>query len=253
MDYLWDGVDMSAAQQMLLAAGKGEAVGQVVLLAGTDAWVVPAGVTSISAVAVQPGTGQWGSARNSTASAIATDSGFLSYICRAQNEARIGDGGGNGGVGSTISAYHQPGGGGAGGYSGNGGDGGTFGGGAAGNGGGGGGGGSRAPSTRPGFAGGGVGLEGHGASGAASTTAGNPGSGGVDVTYGGGAAGTESADTGYSGHGGALSYRNNFAVTPGQTLYVSISPTPATAGPGAIRIIWPGNLRQFPSTRTADE
>jgi hypothetical protein len=26
-----------------------------------------------------------------------------------------------------------------------------------------------------------------------------------------------------------------------------------TAGRGAVRIIWPGTARQFPSTRTADE
>lgn len=61
--------------------------------------------------------------------------------------------------------------------------------------------------------GGGVGIYGQGADGAVN----NPGSGGSGTQYGGG---------GWSGSGGGL---------------------------GAVRIIWPGNLRQFPSTRTADE
>ena len=53
---------------------------------------------------------------------------------------------------------------------------------------------------------------------------GNPGSGGSGKTYGGG--------------GGA--------ALPG-------SGNHADGGPGGIRIIWPGDERSFPSTRTADE
>jgi hypothetical protein len=34
---------------------------------------------------------------------------------------------------------------------------------------------------------------------------------------------------------------------------MSVSRTSGSGGNGAVRIIWPGNLRQFPSTRTADE
>ena len=80
--------------------------------------------------------------------------------------------------------------------------------------------------------GGGVSVYGQGANGAAGTdgyagyprtngTDGGPGSGGTGVTFGGGAGGKRGMDT--------------------------------PAGGGAVRIIWPGDVRQFPSTRTADE
>lgn len=82
--------------------------------------------------------------------------------------------------------------------------------------------------------GGGTSVYGQGSSGSGGTngyanlgisyangTDGGPGSGGTGVTFGGGAGGMRGMD--------------------------------APAGGGAVRIIWPGNLRQFPSTRTADE
>lgn len=129
------------------------------------------------------------------------------------------------------------GGGGAGGYAGAGGAGGGNGVNAtAGTGGGGGGGGFRGngPQGRRSGMGGGTGLLGQGSNGTAgvsttvfaeSATDGGAGSNGVDKLYGG---------------GGAAG--------------IALSPvTPANGASGAVRIMWPGNLRQYPSTRTADE
>jgi hypothetical protein len=83
--------------------------------------------------------------------------------------------------------------------------------------------------------GGGTGVLGQGANGAAGTTnlisdastagSGGAGSGGSGNLYGGGG-------------GGGFNLSNVSLINGGW---------------GAVRIIWPGNLRQFPSTRTADE
>ena len=120
------------------------------------------------------------------------------------------DGGGNGG---QASGY---GGGGAGGYSGNGGNGC----GSSGSGGGGGGGGNI--SCYVGRGGGGVGVYGQGTNG---TGNGGGGSGGLSTTTGAGAA--------YGGGGGG----NRVGVC-----------SPSPGGSGAVRIVSPGNTRQFPST-----
>jgi hypothetical protein len=107
----------------------------------------------------------------------------------------------------------------------------TYGNGFTGSGGAGGGGGAGGAGPGGAGAGGGVGIYGEGPSGTggapsgSATTAGqpgNPGSNGVGKLYGGGAGG------------------------PG-------SPALWQPGGGAVRIIWPGNLRVFPSTRTANE
>jgi hypothetical protein len=107
----------------------------------------------------------------------------------------------------------------------------TYGNGFTGSGGAGGGGGAGGAGPGGGGAGGGVGIYGEGPSGTggapsgSATTAGqrgNPGSNGVGNLYGGGAGG------------------------PG-------SPALWQPGGGAVRIIWPGNLRVFPSTRTSNE
>lgn len=161
----------------------------------------------------------------------------------------VGDGGGNGGGGVlSSSGSGSGGGGGAGGYSGNGGDGarndGT--GGTAGSGGGGGGGGGASTSGDNGAGGGGgVGLLGEGTSGAVGISGTNVGTGG-----GGGSGGLtggtgkslatgdgirEGGTAGLFGGGGANSRESSDGAD------------------GAIRIIWPGNVRQYPSTRTADE
>lgn len=250
------------------ASGPTSEPGQVLLLSGTTSWTVPAGVTSICVAAVQGGSTPNISAQPVTV----TVSG--SVVCRAQNENRIGDGGGNGGnggVGSTdFETYNSHGGGGgAGGYSGNGGDGGSGTGYSvpplSGAGTGGGGSGGACSYWYGGIAGGGggVGLGGQGADGASAgggsnwSQPGNPGSNGSGVTYGGGAGGSNGYYPNVSGgRGGALSYKNNIAVTPGQVITLSIPATLSTAdsqpcGPAAVRIIW-GAGRSFPSTNTGD-
>lgn len=236
---------------------------------GTYSWVAPACVTSVSVVAVGGGGycayGNYRGAggglgyRNNIAvtpgasytvgvGAKATlqaggDSWFnCKTIVRGGGGSTIatvgtytGDGGGNGGPACI-------GGGGAGGYSGAGGKGG--GGGSnpptAGSGGGGGGGGSGGvtgycccATSLPAGPGGGVGLLGQGANGAAgkcnsgviglSGGAGGAGSGGSGVSYG--------AGSGFSVFGASGN----------------------TGGNGAVRIIWPGNTRKFPSTCTGDK
>ena len=138
------------------------------------------------------------------------------------------DGGGNGG-----NAASTGGGGGAGGYAGNGG---TSilpsGGGTAGTGGAGGGGG-------PGYGGGlgggggGVGILGQGADGAGASNDGNKGFGGS-----GGSDGAVAGASGVGGGGGAYGGGYGFGGSTG-------------AG-GAVRIIWPGTSRQFPSTNTGN-
>lgn len=230
--------------------------GQVVLLTGTTSWTVPAGVTSISVVAVQGGSNP-----NSGAPAV-TVTINSTIVCRAQNENRIGDGGGNAGTqgngGSDYETYTLYGGGsGAGGYSGNGGNGGSNDGFSivfptSGNGGGGGGGGFD-NSSLPGN-GGSVGLLGQGSNGAAGNQGqdGGNGSSGTALGYGAGAKGVGNYYPNMAGgRGGALSYKNNIAVTPGQAVTLSIPATIANAGPAAVRIIW-GAGRSFPSTNTGD-
>ncbi len=250
---------MAAIQQILAAlkADTGSApAGQVVLLTGTTSWTVPAGVTSICVVAVQGGSTPLATANPVTVTVSGT------VVCRAQNENRIGDGGGNAGTpgngGSDYETFTLFGGGsGAGGYSGNCGNGGSYDGwsiviATSGNGGGGGGGGYDNGSL-PGY-GGSVGLLGQGSSGAAGNPGQNGGNGssGTALGYGAGAKGVGNYYPSLAGgRGGALSYKNNIAVTPGQTVTLSIPATVSGAGPAAVRIIW-GAGRSFPSTNTGD-
>lgn len=233
---------------------------------GTYSWIVPAGVFSVSVVCVGGGgyggkqdanstvgdggrggslsyrnnitvtpgqsvqviVGATGSPTTGKTSNNGTNSSCLSTIGRGSARlAGDGDGGGSGGSGSSgISLIGVPGsGGGAGGYSGSGGNGATSGSSTAGQGGGGGGGSSG--ELPVGKAGGGVGLLGQGANGVGGNGA--HGTGGSGGTAGGDAGG------GLYGGGGAGGYA---AGSPG--------------GSGAVRIIWPGSTRQFPSTNTAN-
>lgn len=216
--------------------------GQIVFnTSGTTNWTVPAGVTSICCVCVQANG-------NAPATTVTVNS---TVVCQALNGSRIGDGGGDGGVPGTrvyVSGYLYGGGaGGAGGYGGNGGNGGTTSGAGAtsGSGGGGGGGGGGVGPGGPGRAGGGTGLLGQGSNGAPGATGapGSPGSNGSGTLFGGGLAGT-GTQSGLGG--GALAYKNNVAVTPGQTVTISIGATN-----GAVRIIW-GAGRAYPSTNTGN-
>lgn len=244
---------MSANQQVLAGLGGGVPVGQYLFTTPTDdnAWVVPAGVTSISVVCVGHGstsnsstTGSGGCLRyvnnipvtpGETLRIDARDNGArlrrgATVLCYGPNyvdrELAVGIGG-NGGVrGNAVNVSTDFGRGGAGGYSGQGGNGGGVGGvnPTAGDGGGGGGGGAHLGGGT-GAGGGGVSVYGIGANGAAGVNDTNPAGGG------GGSGGASGGANGVPGSygGGGNSYN------------------------GAVRIIWPGNLRQFPSTRTANE
>lgn len=152
-------------------------------------------------------------------------------------------GGGSGGLGgSTISSGNSAGGGGgAGGYSGSGGAGVQAGSGTSGTGGGGGGGGSSTTTANGGAGGGGVrgfgeGQSGSGGAGGTDTFGGGGGSGGNDgsdtTTTQGGSGGL------YGGGGGGQG--NNSATDAGN------------GRNGFVRIIWPGDSRQFPNLRTED-
>ena len=244
---------------------------------GTYSWVAPTGVTSVSVVAVggggdgsSPNSGGGGGGLGYKNNIAVTPGNSYTVVVGPQENATgsyfintstvngkgtttstggtyVGDGGGNGGTGNG-------GGGGAGGYSGNGGTGGAPGS-PAGAGSGGGGGGARGyicpyycGSTTyggGGGGGGGVGLFGEGTSGAA---------GGV-ATYcrprgGGGGSGGATGCSGcaqacpppcflysYGGNGGLYGGGGGGAGN-GQGAGAS----------GAVRILWPGNTRSFPST-----
>ena len=217
------------------------AAGQIVFnTSGTTNWTVPAGVTSICCVCVQ--------ANGNAAATTVTVNSVM--VCRALNNNRIGDGGGDGGHagGTMYDAFNYPygysGGGGAGGYAGNGGNGG---GGSynvsAGQGGGGAGGWPGGQFDNGYRHGGGVGLLGQGPSGnTVPGKSGEPGSYGEGTKYGGGFGTYAGPGT----RGGALSYKNNISVTPGSTVVISIG-----ASNGAVRIIW-GTGRAYPSTNTGD-
>jgi hypothetical protein len=242
---------------------------------GTYSWVAPAGVTSVSAVAVGPGRGIGGGLgyRNNISVTggssytvvvgrgggvnqsqnLFTDSYFIdTSTVRGGNGAYCngggtftGDGGGNGGRQNGGPA------GGAGGYSGNGGDGAfadiSYGsianrtGSPGAGGGGGGGGGSRnyvCYDNRRSYngGGGGVGLLGQGSNGAGGIGANCSGGGGGGGSGGGNGGPSAPCNYGQGGLYGGGGRCNN-----------------GTCGNGAVRLIWPGTARQFPSTRTANE
>jgi hypothetical protein len=244
----------------------------------TFTWTVPAGVTSVSVVAI--GGGGAGGDNSATPGG---DSWFINSVTvkggggsalpnRSTGGTFIGDGGGNGGVSSTG---QSSGGGGAGGYQGKGGDGANFSGTPAaqdGSGGGGGGGGEWTSNPYRGSGGGGVGVFGQGANGlggssaTAISTGGGGGSGGtagINATAGGGGAGGSYGggggnSSGAAGCGGGLGWKNNITVVPFQSYTVQVGAGGdkllgggANGGGGAVRIMW-GPGRSFPSTNAAD-
>lgn len=271
-----------AADIVASAAKPGQ---QAYTSAGTYSFTVPSGVKSISAVCV--GGGQDGnenkkaggdggslSYRNNisvtpgeTLTVVVGangSSGQMSRIHRSGTSLIAAPGGAGsgtavgtnrlGGAGGNIRLPRSGGGGGAGGYSGAGGNGGvrdssgSGSGATSGSGGAGGGGGASGGFITDGTSGGGggVGILGAGAAGDAGT--GNNGGGGGS----GGSAGTSSqvgsgskpvTTTGGKGglYGGGGSYVKASSFSPG------------LGGHGAVRIIWPGDERKYPSTRTADE
>lgn len=154
-------------------------------------------------------------------------------------------GGGAGGASSFGGQTITDGAGGAAGYSGNGGNGGNGTTPIQPTGGAGGGGGSSFVNSTynlSGAGGGGVGIFGEGTSGVSGGN-GVGGTGGSGGTAGGigGTTSTGGAGGNYGGGGGAGAGGRGAIIGGGQ------------GGRGAVRIIWPGNLRYFPSTRTSDE
>lgn len=251
------------------------APGQVVLGSdpfgnATTSWVVPAGVFEISAVIVSSAGGYAILSRGGTTLLSASSSVGVDGV-----------GGGNGGPQGTSTGRgpkNEAGAGGAGGYLGSGGAGGsatvsatpgwyTSGNGSSGesNGGGGGGGSGNGNGDikGPGGSGGGVtlmGFGGGGTGGAGGTLGGNNiGSpGGNGGAAGGDAYGAGKSNSYGSTGGGNLRYKNSIAVTPGESLSISMTggyqddgtgtgTSYQSAGSyGGLRIIWGGG-RSYPS------
>lgn len=235
---------------------------------GSYCWTAPCGVTSVSVVTVGAGGGTrsgggggLGYKNNYSVNAgctysvvvgagTSTGSGGQSYfvatcvvrggggISQGAGGTYTGDGGGNGGAGSITQYADTGGGGGAGGYAGNGGYGSTFNttAGAGAGGGGGGGDGWSCGGWVAGGGGGGVGILGQGSNGAAGS-----GCGGTASEGKGGSCGADGSNRNgglYGGGAGVLVNCGSFSNKSG-------------AG-GAVRIIWPGDSRSFPSTSTGD-
>lgn len=146
--------------------------------------------------------------------------------------------GGAGGAGATATSTFGGGGGGAGGYSGAGGAGGSnSAAGSSGSGGGAGGGGGSA-SNGTGGSGGGAGVYGAGTAGSGGASGGNCGIGGS-----GGQPTISFANT--------TPLANHYGAGAG-SIRTSSASARASGGDGAVRIIWPGNTRQFPSTNVGN-
>ena len=148
----------------------------------------------------------------------------------------------SGGIGgNSCCCLAGGGGGGAGGYSGNGGAGGGYGTNGTSGGGGSGGGGSSYPFTQyGGGGGGGVWVYGQGSSGSGGGS-GNLGGGGGSGGSGGGV-GTIPCYAGYGGFVGGGGGGSKSQVNGGSYSTIGIGYD------GAVRIVWPGNTRQFPAT-----
>jgi hypothetical protein len=266
------------------------ATGSTTYSAGSFTWVAPAGVTSVSVVAVGSGAvglGQcngpgvsptsWGGGGGALGyknnysvtpgssytvqagrpriakycqqsgqcsyfvnTSVVKGGAGLTYQSGSTLSSYTGDGGGSGGrSGRSSSTGFSSGGGGAGGYSGQGGCGGVCGNqglglgnnGNAGSGGAGGGG--AATNLGSTLGGGGVGLYGSGCNGAAGVAASNGGNGGGGGS-GGASGSTNAGGTFGGGLGGRYKQKCNYPC--------------AQSGAGAVRIVWPGNTRTFPST-----
>ena len=222
--------------------------GQHVMAPG-DTWIVPAGITEISAVCVGCKLAVAGVDKVSATWPVLGDGGGKGGAGGAGNAVTVekpwsGPWAGPGPAPVTYTTTYYPGGGGgAGGYTGDGGDGspasgGTYIGSASGGGGGGG---------KPAYPGGGVGLRGEGMSGL--TTVDGPGSVG---SPGGAAAGAGIGGVGgdpyqYNGGAGAnLAWKNSIPVTPGQAVTCTLLTGGRFTG-AAARIIW-GSGRSFPDS-----
>jgi len=270
---------LSAASNSITASSAGS---QSYTCVGSFSWVAPAGVTSVSAVVIggggyRAGTGISGGGGGALAYrnnvTVIPGNSYTVVVGDVNNSSALGTpinitggaglakaynvccgyypqgtggnpagcytGGGSGGAGGGCNT--AGGGGGAGGYSGSGGAGAvnsTLRNGEAGLGGGGGGGGGPAnQSNKGGGGGGGVGLFGEGSSGARGVGSGCTATGGAGGS-GGTAGGTYTSGNVPGGAGG--NYGGGGGSNKGYGL--------GMAGTGAVRIMWPGNTRSFPST-----
>jgi hypothetical protein len=274
--YQQNGVDISTILQPKTNAG-GHLYTNSTTSVRNFTFTVPTGITSICILCVGgSGTNTKNNPPNSSWFGGSTTNPIIAgstVICYAGGGSGTGSGFGDGltffiGGGSTATSVTQAtgavtnsgglggnvangGGGGAGGYSGSGGAGGGTG--VAGSGGGGGGG-------NAGRGGGGVGLYPTAITNGAAN--GGGGSGGQSATtatgglYGGGWCYGSTART-YGGGGGALTYLNNYPVTPGTNYNITVglkggisTGGGSTSGGGAVRIIW-GTGRSFPITNVS--
>lgn len=263
----------SVSRQLLMSNSPTIVSGQAVYTTpGTYSWVCPTGVTSVSVVCVGAGGGNYVGG--------GTDGGLSRFGTQVIANGGKTSNGSSGGAGGTVGAgtgfaggaggtSGSSGGGGAGGYAGAGGAGGSgTSNGTAGTGGAAGGGAGNTNVSTLGYGGGGVGLLGQGDSGSGGIygygypygnggggSGGSTGLGSEGGPYGGGSGGANSFG---AGGGGALAYANNISVTPGSSYTVVVGAGGTWNGGqriganGAVRIIWPGDLRQFPSTNTGD-
>jgi len=266
---------ISAASSSITPIVQGQ---QAYTTAGTFSWVAPAGVTSVSVVTVGGGAsnssgggtayGGGGALAYKNNIAVTPGNSYTVVVGAGASRCTGGANGGNSYFNSTGTVWAQgglitgaatyvgdgggngggigQGGGGAGGYSGNGGTGGftNCNSGSSGSGGGGGGGGARnGSSCYQGGAGGGVGILGAGSSGAGSSRGigGGAGSGGSA-----GQNGFIQCCTGFGGNGGAYGGGGGAGRCGTYT-----NQGGAGAG-GAVRIIYPGTTRSFPSTNTGN-
>ena len=249
---------------------------------GTYTWVCPSGVTSVSAVAVGGGSGgtnsQYGGAGSGGGLgyinnySVTSGTSYNVIVGSGGSASTYGSGGAGGdsyfvntstvrGLGATASSGGSyvgtgggvggnsgsslGGGGGAGGYGGNGGGGGNVNnsGVAGSNGAAGGGGGSQqiGSATYGGYGGGGVSLLGRG----------NSGQGGdfTNNTYTGGSGGGSNPVNLIGGTFGGAGWSGYYNVS-GPCCCVVTAYSGGPGRDGAVRIIWPGNTRTFPSTNT---
>ena len=224
---------------------------------GTYTWTVPAGVTSISVVCVGGGGGGGGSGGG-----VSVTAGATSFFNNTSTVAAGGGGAGlqtstpgtQGGVGGTVIAgtgtngarapalvnsFNAAGGGGAGLLSGSTGT-------------------NGAENSWGGGGGFGADLYSNAQITGGSSHSDSSSKGGRGGGFGGGGGGGRD---GVGGGGGAIAYINNFAVSAGQTYTVTVGAggtgqNAAVAGQrgggnggnGAVRIVWSGVSRQFPST-----
>jgi hypothetical protein len=239
---------------------------QAYTTAGTYSWVAPAGVTSVSVVAVGGGggagyqccfgglAGGGGGLRYYNSYAVTPGSSYSVVVgAGGANRWSLNSAGGSGGCSTFHTILTAQGG--TGGYVCGGGGAGTAIGGSVG-GGNGGNGGARCG----GGGGGGGGYSGAGGRGArgdgtavASAGSGGGGGGGNNTIGGGGVGllgqGSNGVVNGGGGSGGASATGgNNGAIYGGG----AGSGPGSTAGIGAVRIIWPGTTRSFPSTNTGN-